>query len=276
MKEKVLDGTALANEIINSVKNEIGENNYFPRLAAIIVGNDEGCITYQNWKEKKCEQAGILYSLYNFKKAKDSEITKLIEKLNSDEEVHGIMIQIPLPKKNDENKLLELIKPEKDVDGLNYINVAKSHYTSAFIPCAAEGIIRLLDKYEINVEGKKAVVIGRGRLLGNPIAELLEKNNAYVTKLHSGIELSNLERELESADVIVSASGRKNIVNSKILKKGVIAVDCANTEKEREFTEEIFEVAEYVSTTPGGIGPMTIAILVNNVLKAYKKLEGIA
>ncbi|MFX0173992.1 MAG: bifunctional methylenetetrahydrofolate dehydrogenase/methenyltetrahydrofolate cyclohydrolase, partial [Candidatus Hodarchaeota archaeon] len=184
-------------------------------------------------------------------------------------------VQLPLPMDYNENELLEVIASEKDVDGLNFMNVGRSYYSSnVFVPCAAEGIIRMLKECNVNISGKKAVVLGRGRLLGTPIAQLLEKENAFVTKIHSVVEKDDIRRELSSADLIISATGQPQLIDANFLKDNVVTIDCANTRQDREFSDDVFEKTSFFATVPGGVGPMTIAVLINNTLRAYKQSIG--
>ena len=272
-KHKIMDGALLAKNILKKIASEIEENIYNPRLAAILVGDDIGAITYQKFKERKCAEVGIRYSLYAFQSTELASVKAKITELNEDDDITGIMVQLPIPEGWDEDALLEHIVPNKDVDGLNYENVGRSYYSShsdVFVPCAAEGIMRLLAKYQVDMEGKKAAVLGRGRLLGTPVAQLLEKKNAFVTKIHSIVDRERLEHELKTADIVISATGKPEIIEGRFLREGVIAIDCGNTANEREFKEDMFDRSSLFSTVPGGVGPMTIAVLLNNVLKAYK------
>jgi methylenetetrahydrofolate dehydrogenase (NADP+)/methenyltetrahydrofolate cyclohydrolase len=275
-KATLMDGSALAAKILNEVKEEIHENNYDIRLAAIIVGDDRGSFTYQQMKEKKCVEVGIRYSLYAYPNPPDpSAVKNKILELNNNKDITGIMVQLPLPMEYNENELLEVIASEKDVDGLNFMNVGRSYYSSnVFVPCAAEGIIRMLKEYNVNISGKKAVVLGRGRLLGTPIAQLLEKENAFVTKIHSVVEKDDIRRELSSADLIISATGQPQLIDASFLKDNVVTFDCANTRQDREFSDDVFEKTSFFATVPGGVGPMTIAVLINNTLRAYKQSIG--
>ncbi|MFW9854339.1 MAG: bifunctional 5,10-methylenetetrahydrofolate dehydrogenase/5,10-methenyltetrahydrofolate cyclohydrolase [Candidatus Thorarchaeota archaeon] len=274
---KCMDGNKLSEIILSQVKDDIQGKKYSPRLAAIIVGNDPSLYTYQRMKEKKCAEVGIRYSLYVYKKPpSQEELTTKIRQMNDDPDVTGVMVQLPLPSDWNENRILELIETEKDVDGLNYVNIGRSLYNSnVFVPCAAEGIMTMLKHYHIPIEGKKAVVLGRGRLLGTPVAMLLEHNDAFVTKIHSVVNQTDIERELKAADIVISATGKPCFIKASMLKEGVITIDCGNTRQEREFEDRVFEIASHFSTTPGGVGPMTIAILINNTLKAYKHLHGV-
>ncbi|MFX0183955.1 MAG: bifunctional 5,10-methylenetetrahydrofolate dehydrogenase/5,10-methenyltetrahydrofolate cyclohydrolase [Candidatus Hodarchaeota archaeon] len=275
-KAKLMDGNALATKILDKVKKEIHENNYDLRLAAIIVGDDRGSFMYQQMKEKKCVDVGIRYSLYAYPSPPDpSDVKNKIFELNNNKDITGIMVQLPLPMEYNENELLEVIASEKDVDGLNFMNVGRSYYSSnVFVPCAAEGIIRMLKEYNVNISGKKAVVLGRGRLLGTPIAQLLEKENAFVTKIHSIVEKDDIRRELSSADLIISATGQPQLIDASFLKDNVVTVDCANTRHDREFSDDVFGKTSFFATVPGGVGPMTIAVLINNTLRAYKQSIG--
>lgn len=274
---KCMDGAKLANLILSRVEKEIKVNQYEPRLAAIIVGKDPGSFMYQQMKEKRCVEVGIRYSSYIYSTPpSQGEVIEKIEQMNNDEDITGIMLQLPLPSDWSENRLLEQIRSEKDVDGLNYVNMGRSLYNSnVFVPCAAEGILTMLKHYHVPIEGKKAVVLGRGRLLGTPVAMLLEQDDAFVTKIHSFVDQANIERELVAADIVISATGRSGIINASMLKEHVVTIDCGNTRQEREFEDDVFDITSHFSTTPGGVGPMTIAILINNTLKAYKGLHGV-
>lgn len=277
IENNIIDGTKIAKQILQEVKEEINKHHYHPRLAALIVGDNQGCYTYQRYKEKKCAEVGIKYSLYAFQNPPNHEIVKeKIIYLNEDPDITGVMVQLPLPSNYNENAILELIPSNKDVDGLNYINVARSYYNSEiFVPCAAEGIMRLLHEYKVDISSKKAIVLGRGRLLGSPVAQLLENENAFVTKIHSVVNAEDIRRELSNADIVISATGTPQMINAEMLKEGVVAIDCANTKDEREFHNDVFDKASHISTVPGGIGPMTIAILLKNTLKAYKINNGL-
>ncbi|MFX0085546.1 MAG: bifunctional 5,10-methylenetetrahydrofolate dehydrogenase/5,10-methenyltetrahydrofolate cyclohydrolase [Candidatus Hodarchaeota archaeon] len=276
-KGTLMDGKDLSYQMLEKIKTEISENAYDPRLSAIIIGKNKGSYTYQQMKEQRCAEVGIRYSLYAYPNSPDPTIIEeLISIQNNDKDITGVMVQLPLPPEFDENRILELIKTEKDVDGLNFINIGRSYYSSdVFVPCAAEGIIRLLKAYKIDLKGKKAVVLGRGRLLGTPVAQLLERENAFVTKIHSIVDNDRVNQELSTADIIISATGNPGLIDVDILKDNIVAIDCANTKLEREFPDSIFDKASFVSTVPGGIGPMTIAVLINNTLKAYKRSIGV-
>ena len=285
----ILDGKKLSEtikqEITVEVKKITDSSITPPGLAVIIVGNNPASKTYVSSKKKACATTGI----YSLEVALDESISqeKLIEeinKLNNDDKINGILLQLPLPKHLDEHAALEAIKPEKDVDGFHPINVGKLYIgLDTFVPCTPKGIIELLKRYEVTIAGKNAVVIGRSNIVGKPIAALLMKENATVTIAHS--KTQNLPELVKTADIVVAAIGKPNYVKGEWIKEGAVVIDVGINSVEDpsspkgyrlvgdvEF-EEAEKKASYITPVPGGVGPMTIAMLLSNTLKARKSYK---
>ena len=280
----ILDGKKLSetikNEIAAEVKKLADSSKPVPGLAVLIVGNNPASKTYVSSKKKACAATGI----YSLEVALDESITqeKLIEeinKLNNDEKINGILLQLPLPKHLDEHAALEAIKPEKDVDGFHPINVGKLYIgLDTFVPCTPKGIMELLKRYEVSIAGKNAVVIGRSNIVGKPIAALLMKENATVTIAHS--KTQNLPELVKTADIVVAAIGKPNFVKGEWIKEGAVVIDVGINSVDDPTSpkgyklvgdveyEEASKRASYITPVPGGVGPMTIAMLLSNTLKA--------
>ncbi len=285
----ILDGKKLSEtikqEIAVEVKKLTDSSLLPPGLAVIIVGNNPASKVYVSSKKKACAATGI----YSLEVALDENITqeKLIEeinKLNNDEKINGILLQLPLPKHLDEHKALEAISPDKDVDGFHPINVGKLYIgLDTFVPCTPKGIIEILKRYEVPISGKNAVVIGRSNIVGKPIAALLMKENATVTIAHS--KTQNLEKLVKSADIVVAAIGKPNYVKGDWIKEGAVVVDVGinsiddpSSPKGYKLVgdvdyEEAEKKASFITPVPGGVGPMTIAMLLSNTLKARKNYK---
>ena len=282
----IIDGKKLSetinNEIAEEVKKLAESSKPVPGLAVIIVGNNPASKVYVASKKKACAKAGI----FSLEVALDENITqeKLIEeiqKLNNDNKINGILLQLPLPKHLDENAALEAISPEKDVDGFHPTNVGKLYIgLDTFVPCTPKGVIEILKRYNISISGKNAVVIGRSNIVGKPVAALLMKENATVTIAHS--KTKNLPELVKNSDIVVSAIGKPEYVKGEWIKEGAIVVDVGINSVDDptspkgyklvgdvEF-EEASKKASYITPVPGGVGPMTIAMLLSNTLKASK------
>lgn len=281
----ILDGKKLSEQIKKEVADEVKKLSTSPGLAVIIVGNNSASKVYVSSKKKACELTGI----YSLEVALDENISqeKLIaeiDKLNKNDKINGILLQLPLPKHLDEHKALEAISPEKDVDGFHPINVGKLYIgLDTFIPCTPLGIIEILKRYNIQISGKNAVVIGRSNIVGKPIAALLMKENATVTITHSRTQ--NLPELVKTADIVVSAIGKPNYVKGDWVKEGAVVIDVGinsiddpSSPKGYKLVGDVdFEEAEkkasFITPVPGGVGPMTIAMLLKNTLKARLEQE---
>ena len=275
----IIDGKELAKNIREGLKEEVKElknADINPKLAVIMVGDDKASKVYVKNKSKACEDVGIEYEEHLLpKKTKMKELLELIEKLNNDETIHGILVQSPLPEGLDANEAFKTISPKKDVDGFNPINVGKlSLNQDCFVSCTPYGIIKMLEKYNIETEGANAVVIGRSNIVGKPLAKCLLNKNATVTVCHS--KTKNLGDITKQADILIAAIGKAKFVTQDMVKKGATVIDVGINRTESGLVgdtdfDAIKEKASYITPVPGGVGPMTIAMLMTNVIKAAKQ-----
>ena len=272
----LLDGKALSNKIKDEIKSKTKNYLIKPTLAVIQIGNDEASNIYIRTKAKACEYVGINFIHTKFEEeALEQEIINKIIELNNDSYVNGILIQLPIPSKFNQYKLLNLINKDKDVDGLTNINMGMLFKgNNNLVPCTPNGIIKLLEEYNIDLKGKHAVVVGRSNLVGKPLAMLLLQKNATVTICHS--KTKNLEYFTKQADILISAVGKKDLITKDMVKEDVIVVDVGMNRVDGKLYgdvafEDIKDIASYITPVPGGVGPMTVAMLLYNVLKNYEK-----
>ncbi|MCF7923929.1 MAG: bifunctional methylenetetrahydrofolate dehydrogenase/methenyltetrahydrofolate cyclohydrolase FolD [Candidatus Izimaplasma sp.] len=278
---KILDGKALAKKIRSKVKTETAElvekYNLIPHLAVILIGNDPASETYVASKERASKRAGIKSTI--IKKSPDiseKKLIKIIEELNQDNSVHGILLQLPIPKHIDSEKVINMIDPKKDVDGFSNYHVARLNKgLDALVPCTPLGIMEILSEYNINPEGKHAVVMGRSQIVGKPMASLLLKANATVTITHS--RTKDLTSITKQADILVVAVGKAKMIDKKYIKPGAVLIDVGISRIDGKLYgdidfENVKEEAGYITPVPGGVGPMTIAMLLQNTLKCYKNI----
>lgn len=272
----ILDGKKLRDKIFENLKTQLDNMSVKPTLAVILAGNDPSSKIYVNNKKKCAEKLGINSLVIEYPEdVTEQELIQKIEELNADNNITAILVQLPLPEHIDKLKVIDTISPEKDVDGLTTTNCGKlfAGEKPYVYPCTPKGILLLLDEYNIEIEGKHAVVIGRSNLVGKPVAQLLLQRNATVTMCHS--HTKNLADIIKTADIIVSAVG-KNVVGEKnIIKSDCVIVDVGifrdETGKVRgdvDF-ENISKIAAYISPVPGGVGPMTIASLMLNTVELF-------
>ena len=286
MSAKIIDGKQVASEIRNKVKLSVARRLKkglpTPGLATILVGENPASKVYVRAKHKACEDAGILSFAYNLPKDSTQEsIENLVKKLNADANVHGILVQLPLPPGLDEEKVLSTISLDKDIDGFHPINIgrlAQKGREPLFIPCTPAGIMALLDHVEANLDGANAVVLGRSNIVGMPISLLLLKANATVTICHS--HTKNLIEKIREADILIAAIGQPEMVKADWVKPGGIVIDVGinrieDNSQKRGYRlvgdvafEEVKEVASAITPVPGGVGPMTIAMLLQSTLQA--------
>lgn len=233
-------------------------------------------------RSKACEEVGIEYEEHVLEETtKMGDLLGLIEKLNSDDSINGILLQAPLPKHLEINRAFEKISPIKDVDGFNPINVGKLLIgEDTFISCTPYGIIKMLEEYNIPIQGKNAVVVGRSNIVGKPLVQCLLNKNATVTICHSKTE--NLINYTRNADILISAVGKANLITADMVKEGATVIDVGMNRNNNgklcgdvDF-ENVKEIARYITPVPGGVGPMTITMLMNNVIKAYKMQNNIS
>jgi methylenetetrahydrofolate dehydrogenase (NADP+)/methenyltetrahydrofolate cyclohydrolase len=280
----ILDGKKVSTEILERLEEELqnllDQGNRIPRLDIIMVGNDFASEKYVSMKQKKGEKIGIKIVIHNFEDdVEDSEIQELIKKLNRDPLVDGVMVQLPLPKESktfNTKDILETIDISKDVDGLTYASLGAVWMEREAIGAATPtGIVKLLDEYDIDVTGKNAVVVGRSKIVGLPLAGMLTRRDATVTVAHSKSE--NLMDICKNADILAVGIGKPEYINSDYIKRDAIVIDIGiNRDYEGNLVgdvdfEDVKDKCSYISPVPGGVGPMTIASLFSNLIKIYKR-----
>ena len=277
----IIDGKALAQEIRNDLKlevQELKEKGINPKLAVIMLGEDKASAVYVRSKSKACNELGIEFEEFiKGNETTQKELIDLIDELNKREDIHGILLQSPIPKNLDIREAFNRIDSKKDVDGFNPINVGKLAIgEDCFISCTPYGVIKMLEAYNIEIEGKRAVVIGRSNIVGKPVAQCLLNKNATVTICHS--KTRNIAEVVREADIVVAALGKPKFVTEDMIKDGAVVIDVGinrNSEGKLEGDvdfENVSKKASYITPVPGGVGPMTIAMLMNNVVKAAKNI----
>ena len=276
----IIERKVLAKKIREQLKikcDEIKEKNIIPKLAVIMVGDNPASKIYVKNKSKACEEVGIQYEEFLLPEdTNQEELLELIQKLNEDKKIHGILLQSPVPENIDIMKAFEKIDYRKDVDGFNPINVGKlATNQDCFVSCTPYGIIKMFEEYNIDLEGKNVVILGRSNIVGKPLAQCCLQKNATVTICHS--KTKNLKDITKNADILVSAIGKEKFVTQDMIKNNSVIIDVGiNRTKEGKVVgdvdfENIKEKASYITPVPGGVGPMTIAMLLNNVIKATQK-----
>lgn len=273
----ILDGKMLRDKIFESLKAKLDKMQQKPTLAVILVGENPASQIYVRNKKKTAEKLGInSLSIEYPSDISEKELLNKIKELNSDEKVTAILVQLPLPAHINKNRIIDTILPQKDVDGLTPYNLGKlfSGEEPYVYPCTPKGILLLLDEYNIKLEGKNIVVVGRSNLVGKPVAQMLLKRNATVTMCHS--HTKNLSEITKTADIIVSAVGKK-VIGEKMLKSDCVVIDVGIFRDENgkisgdvDF-ENVSKTAAYISPVPGGVGPMTIASLMLNTVELARK-----
>ena len=280
----IIDGKKLSETIKAEVAEEVrkitANGEMAPGLAVIIVGNDPASHVYVSSKKKACDATGIFsIEVALPEDTTQAQLLEEINKLNNDSRIHGILLQLPLPRHLNENDALEAINPKKDVDGFHPLNVGKLYIgLDTFVPCTPKGVVEILKRNNIEIAGKNAVVVGRSNIVGKPMGALLMKENATVTTAHS--KTKNLPELLSKADIVVAAIGKAKFIKGEWLKEGAVVIDVGTnsiddpTSKKgyRLVGDVDFEAAEkkasYITPVPGGVGPMTIAMLLKNTLEA--------
>lgn len=276
---KIIDGKAVSQFVKDEVKKEVsalGEKGVSVGLAVIIVGNDPASRTYVNNKKKACEATGIISEEYALPEDTTmDELLALIKELNAKKSINGILCQLPLPKHLDEKAVIENIDPIKDVDAFHAVNTGHIMIGDySFLPCTPAGIMEMLKYYNIEIEGKECVVIGRSNIVGKPMAMLLLQKNGTVTICHS--RTKNLKEVTSRADILVAAVGIPYFVTADMVKDGAVVIDVGMDRNKEgklcgdvDFTE-VEKKASYITPVPGGVGPMTIATLMKNTVTAAK------
>ncbi len=278
MSAMLLDGAATAAQIREELKprvQRLREAGIVPKLSVLIIGDDPASHTYVRMKAKACRGVGIESETFALPHdTTQQEAEELIARLNADESVHGILVQHPVPKHLDEIRLLNHLSPDKDVDGISPASLgALVAGVAKFVSCTPLGIVELLDRYHIPIEGQRAVVVGRSIILGKPLALLLLQRNATVTVCHTRTrDLPSVTRE---ADILVAACGRAELITGDMIRPGAVVVDAGYNRVEGRsgdvgdvHFESASQVASYITPVPGGVGPMTIAMLLSNTVRA--------
>lgn len=268
----ILDGKKLRDELLISYKEKISKDNLNITLAIILVGDDEASKLYIKNKEKYCSMVGINVIKYLLpKETSEEELISLIKSLNEKEEVTGIILQSPVPSNINFDKCSGLINENKDVDGFTKDNVYNLYLNKkSILPCTVKGIIRLLDSYNILLSGKDVVIIGRGNIVGKPLALALENRNATVSLLHS--KTKDMIKYTKSADIVVVACGVPKLLKRDMIKQGAVVIDVGISRTDTGIIgdidfESIKDVASFVTPNPGGVGPMTVAMIIDNLIE---------
>lgn len=279
MVGQIIDGKAIAAKKraeLKEIVKELKRNGITPGLAVILVGDDQASQTYVRNKQRACEEIGIYSLLLKYDKNISEEfLLDRIRELNENDQIDGILVQLPLPKQIDPKVVIEAINPKKDVDGFHPFNVGKLVTgEDTFVPCTPLGIIQMLKEINYDLTGKHAVVIGRSNIVGKPMGQLLLNENATVTYCHSKtIDLPSITRQ---ADILISAIGQAHRITAEYVKDGAVVIDVGiNRNKEGKLCgdvlfEEVKNKASYITPVPGGVGPMTITMLLSNTVKAAK------
>ncbi|MBC1243366.1 bifunctional methylenetetrahydrofolate dehydrogenase/methenyltetrahydrofolate cyclohydrolase FolD [Listeria welshimeri] len=278
---QIIDGKKLAKEIQERVTTEVAELAKIdkkPGLAVVLVGDNQASRTYVRNKQKRTEEAGMKSVLIELPETVSEEkLLEVVEELNTDDTIHGILVQLPLPKHISEEKVIDTISYDKDVDGFHPVNVGNLFIgKDSFVPCTPAGIIELIKSTGTQIEGKRAVVIGRSNIVGKPVAQLLLNENATVTIAHS--RTKNLPEVAKEADILVVATGLAKFVKKEYIKPGAIVIDVGMDRDENNKLcgdvdfDDVIEEAGFITPVPGGVGPMTITMLLANTLKAAKRI----
>lgn len=277
----IIDGKELSKKIRGQVKEEVENLNkkgIYPKLAVIMVGEDPASKVYVRNKSKACNEAGIEYEEFILNENIEmDELLSLIENLNNRKDIHGILLQSPIPKHLSIDKAFETIDYRKDVDGFHPINIGKLALNKqTFISCTPHGVMKMLEEYEIELKGANVVILGRSNIVGKPLAQCLLNKDATVTICHS--KTKNIEEITRNADILISAIGKPKFVTANMVKEGAVVIDVGINRLETGIVgdvdfEEVSKKASHITPVPGGVGPMTIAMLLNNVVIAAKGLE---
>ncbi len=273
---KVLDGVAAAKAVRQELAQRVARLKNKPGLATVLVGDDAGSRSYVDGKHRDCSQVGINSIRIELPQTvSQTELLNEIDNLNGSKDCSGFIVQLPLPAHIDTNKVLSAIDPDKDADGLHPINLGKLVLSqSGVIPCTPKAIVELLVRNEISLSGKEVVIIGRGTTVGRPLSLLLSRKgiDATVTIVHS--KSSNIKSHTKRADVVIAALGKAHFLTAEMVKEGVVAIDVGITRTSGELVgdihPEVFNVASAIAPMPGGVGPMTRAMLLSNLLALHK------
>lgn len=275
----IIDGKELARKTREKLKidcDRLRSDGIIPKLAVIMVGDDTASQIYVKNKSKACKEIGIEFEEYFLgAEIKQEELIKLIQKLNMDKSINGILLQSPIPSNLDINEAFKTILPEKDVDGFNPVNVGKLCLNQdTFVACTPYGIMKMFEEYSIELSGKNVTILGRSNIVGKPLIQCCLNKNATVTVCHS--RTKDLKEHTKNADIVISAIGKPKFITADMLKDGVTVIDVGiNRDENGKIVgdvnfDDVSKKASYITPVPGGVGPMTIAMLMNNVIKAAK------
>jgi methylenetetrahydrofolate dehydrogenase (NADP+)/methenyltetrahydrofolate cyclohydrolase len=276
---RLIDGKKIAAEIREKIRQEVlrlqGATGKVPGLGAVLVGADPASATYVRTKTKACQEAGIYSRQVTLPgDILQTDLLRRIHELNQDPAIHGILVQLPLPSHLEERSILEAVDPRKDVDGFTFANVGRLVENQAqFLPCTPAGILELLDREGVEIKGKTAVVVGRSEIVGKPVAFLLLHRHATVTICHS--RTADLGAETRRADILVAGVGRPRLIRGDMVKVGAVVIDVGINRVEGKLVgdvdfESAVQVASAITPVPGGVGPMTVAMLLRNTLRAFE------
>ncbi|MFB4164601.1 bifunctional methylenetetrahydrofolate dehydrogenase/methenyltetrahydrofolate cyclohydrolase FolD [Alteribacillus sp. JSM 102045] len=277
MTATIINGKEVASNLRNEIKDEVITLSVTPGLAVILVGDNPASRSYVKGKEKASIEVGIYSELKELPSdISEKELLDMVEHYNSHPDIHGILVQLPLPEHISEKKVIEHISPEKDVDGFHPVNIGRMMTgKDAFLPCTPFGILQMLKYKNISTEGKHAVIVGRSNIVGKPVGQLLLNENATVTYCHS--KTPDLASFTTQADILIAAAGRAEFIDETHVKKGAVVIDVGMNRKENGKLcgdvayDNVKEKASYITPVPGGVGPMTITMLLYNTLQSAKK-----
>ena len=277
----IIDGKKISKDLVEKVKDEVSKikkNGKSPGLSVILIGDYATSQNYVKNKEKLAKEAGINSEVIRYpKEISEKEVLKKIDELNDNSEISGILVQLPLPSHINKEKIINAIKPSKDVDGFHPMNVGGlASGTTSIVPCTPLGCLFLIKSVEKNLDGKNAVILGRSNLNGKPMAQLLLKENCTVTILHS--KTKDLKTECKRADILIAAVGVKEMVKGDWIKKDAIVIDVGINKTDKGIVgdvafDEVSKVAKALTPVPGGVGPMTIACLLKNTIDCFKRSQ---
>lgn len=275
MTAQIIDGTGIAAKIRDRIKKDVAGMKKKPGLAAVLVGDNPASKVYVGIKRRACKEAGIYSEEHKLPEGtSEEELLALIRKLNKDDRINAILVQLPLPKRISAEKVLSAIAIEKDVDGFNAVNIGRlAAGNENAVPCTPKGIIRLLEETGVEIKGKNAVVVGRSNIVGKPTALMLLNRNATVTICHS--RTKNLGDITRNADILVAAAGKAKMITADMVKKGAVVIDVGMNKAGGKLAgdvdfQKVKEKAAYITPVPGGVGPMTVAMLLENTMQMFR------
>lgn len=275
---KMIDGRKIADEVILNCQKEVEQlkkANIFPKLAILLIGDNPSSEIYVKNKIKKCNEIGIATELIRFSDSvNENELIQKIQDLNSDVNIHGIILQLPLPSSINEKKVMQAIDYQKDVDGFTYQNIgALASNNESIFAATPKGIITILDKENISVSGKDVVIVGRSNIVGRPLALALLNRDATVTICHS--QTNNLKEKTKKADILIVAIGKPNFISSDYVKDGAVVIDVGinrvNGKLQGDVSPDVYEKVSLITPVPGGVGPMTVAMVISNLIALIGK-----